>query len=286
MAAIASDVNVSEYPPIVSVGAVVAEAGPSAEAPPLAPVTADMSDHGPLMPNEREPSPSDEPYVFMGVLPAPKFVRHEHPPCTEAPQMGPSEYVYSDDPVPEQYYLCYLERQSFDRDIVAGIVCALPKTPILDEPYDNDTDESDTLALKCAQLQVCPWLAEVGNFMVTYRYVQHEHMPYYANVTVSMNAVTFWSYLEKNKRVIPSIGTVCQLPNAAKYTGWIREITAEERQQIQELSVNYPVHLFYTATLCANNIDKSTIVYLGNCEVYSFMTFIKNNSPDYVIRLP
>lgn len=284
------------YPPIIPVDAQVGS--PVA----LAAVSADMSDHGPLMPNEREPSPSDAPYEFVAAIPSsPQLVRyegHHHASLDPIPEMGAFEYVYSDGPAPEQFFLCFATARPFETDVIKETVCPPAQTPIAEESdgeTDLVTDESDTIALKCGQMQECPWLfkhGQIGAWMskhrqivVTYEYTQYDRTPYHTIISVPMNAITLWSYMEKNKMVVPTIGTVCQLPNASKSYGWIREFTVEEREQINLLNAESTVHLFYTFTLCATNMHKSTITYLGDCAVYTFDGMLQNNAPNYVFRL-
>jgi hypothetical protein len=178
------------YPPIIPDGAQVGS--PVA----LAAVSADMSDHGPLMPNEREPSPSDAPYEFVAAIPSsPQLVRyegHHHASLDPIPEMGAFEYVYSDGPAPEQFFLCFATARPFEIDVIKETVCPPAQTPIAEESdgeTDLVTDESDTIALKCGQMQECPWLfkhGQIGAWMskhrqivVTYEYTQYDRAPYH-----------------------------------------------------------------------------------------------------------
>lgn len=172
---------------------------------------------------------------------------------------------------------------TFEKTVIVDTVCPPAQTPILEEEDDTDfvTDESDTIELTCRQMQenpwkfkygqIGPWISKHGQIVVTYKYDQPPYV-----ISVPMNPVTLWSYMEKNKKVFPSIGTICQLPNASKAFGWIREFTAEEREQITALTTKNTVHLFYTT----NCEMKKSAIYIGECAVYTIDNILQHKASD------
>lgn len=171
----------------------------------------------------------------------------------------------------------------FEKKVIEDTICPPAWTPILEEDDDTDfvTDESDTIELTCRQMQenpwkfkygqIGPWISKHGQIVVTYKYDQPPYV-----ISVPMNPVTLWSYMEKNKMILPNIGTICQLPNASKAFGWVREFTAEEREQITELTTKNTVHLFYTT----NYEMKKSAIYIGECAVYTIDNILQHKASD------